>query len=47
LHYGIFGDATTKELAKLVSDSALEVRRVVILALGKFANWRYEPAQRA
>jgi predicted esterase len=46
-NYGIFGEATTKELAKLVSDPSLEVRRAAILALGKYANWRYEPAQRA
>ena len=45
--HGIFGDATTRELAKLVSDPSLEVRRSAIRALGKYANWRYEPAQQA
>jgi hypothetical protein len=30
----IFGEASTKELAKLLSDPALEVRRAGILALG-------------
>ena len=45
--HGIFGDATTKELAKLVSDPSLEVRKAAIRALGKYANWRYEPAQKA
>ncbi len=45
--HGIFGDATTRELAKLVSDPSLEVRRAAIRALGKYANWRYEPAQQA
>jgi hypothetical protein len=44
---GIFGDATTKALAKLVADPSVKVRQSAIRALAMYANWRYAPAQKA
>ena len=45
--HGIFGNATTAALAKLVSDPSTHVRRSAIRALAMLANWRYTPAQAA
>lgn len=45
--HGIFGEATTIALAKLVSDPSVKVRQSAIRALGMYANWRYAPAQKA
>jgi hypothetical protein len=45
--HGIFGDAVTSTLGKLVTDPSVQVRRAAIGALAMYANWRYEPAQRA
>jgi TPR repeat protein len=45
--YGIFGNAATVALAKLVSDPSLKVRQSAIRALAMYANWRYAPAQKA
>jgi hypothetical protein len=45
--YGIFGEATTSALARLVWDSSIQVRRSAVSALALYANWRYAPAQRA
>jgi hypothetical protein len=45
--HGIFGNAATAALAKLVSDPALKVRQSTIRALAMYANWRYAPAQKA
>ena len=44
---GIFGDATTAALAKLVSDPSVKVRQSAIRALAMYANWRYAAAQTA
>jgi TPR repeat protein len=45
--YGIFGNATTSALARLVRDPSAKVRRSAIRALAMYANWRYAPAQQA
>src|SRR6185295_11082420 len=45
--HGIFGDATTAALTKLVSDPSDKVRRSAVRALGMYANWRYDAAQKA
>jgi hypothetical protein len=45
--HGIFGEATTTALTKLVSDPSTEVRRNAVRALSMYANWRYQPAQQA
>jgi hypothetical protein len=45
--HGIFSDAATSGLAKLVKDPEVAVRRAAIRALAMYANWRYEPAERA
>ena len=46
-HHGVFGEATTVALAKLVADPSAKVRRSAIRALAMYANWRYRPAQNA
>ena len=45
--HGIFGQAATRSLAKLVRDPSLKVRRSAMRALAMYANWRYAPAQEA
>jgi TPR repeat protein len=45
--HGIFGDATTAALAKLVNDSSDSVRATTLRALTAYADWRYQPAQQA
>jgi TPR repeat protein len=45
--HGIFGNAATVALAKLVTDPSIRVRRSAIRALAMYANWRYAPAQKA
>jgi Sel1 repeat len=45
--HGIFSNAATASLTKLISDPAVKVRRSAIRALAIYANWRYAPAQRA
>jgi hypothetical protein len=45
--HGIFSDAATSGLAKLVKDHEVAVRRAAIRALAMYANWRYDPAQQA
>jgi TPR repeat protein len=45
--HGIFGNAATVALAKLVSDPSVKVRQSAIRALAMYANWRYAPAQEA
>ena len=45
--YGIFGNAATVALAKLVTDPSVRVRHSAIRALAMYANWRYAPAQKA
>jgi hypothetical protein len=45
--HGIFGQSTVAALGKLASDPAIAVRRSAVRALAMYANWRYEPAQKA
>jgi hypothetical protein len=46
-NHGIFGDATTAALTKLLSDPSAQVRANALRALTSYANWRYQPAQEA
>lgn len=46
-NHGIFGDATTAALTKLLSDPSSKVRAIALRALTSYANWRYQPAQEA
>ena len=46
-NHGIYGEATTAALTRLVADPSIKVRQVAIRALAMYANWRYEPAQKA
>src|SRR5215475_7222629 len=46
-NHGIFGDATTAALTKLLSDPSARVRANALRALTSYANWRYQPAQAA
>ena len=46
-NHGIFGDATTAALTKLLSDPSPKVRANALGALTSYANWRYQPAQEA
>jgi len=45
--HGIFGEATTAELAKLITDPSPKVRQSATRALALYANWRYQTAQDA
>ena len=45
--HGIYGEATTTALAKLLADSSMEVRRSAARALAMYANWRSRAAQEA
>src|SRR5262249_49828004 len=45
--HAIFDPATTRALAKLVSDPSIQARRAAIRALAMYANWRYDAAQSA
>ena len=45
--HGVFGDAATTALAKLVKDPSVAVRRSAVRALAMYANWRYPAAQEA
>jgi TPR repeat protein len=44
-NHGIFGEATTAGLGKLVADSSPEVRNAALRALASYANWRSAAAQ--
>jgi TPR repeat protein len=46
-NHGIFGEATTAALGKLLSDSSPEVRHATLRALASYANWRSAAAQQA
>jgi hypothetical protein len=46
-NHGIFGEATTAALAKLLADPSPEVRNVTLRALALYANWRSAVAQQA
>jgi TPR repeat protein len=44
-NHGIFGEATTAALGKLVADPSPEVRNAALRALASYANWRSGAAQ--
>ena len=44
-NHGIFGEATTAALGKLVADHSPEVRNAALQALASYANWRSAAAQ--
>jgi hypothetical protein len=45
--HAIFDEATTVALARKISDPSIKVRQAAIRALAMYADWRYEPAQKA
>jgi hypothetical protein len=45
--HGIYGEATTTALAKLLGDPSPQVRNAALRATASYANWRYQPAQQA
>jgi TPR repeat protein len=44
-NHGIFGEATTAALGKLLADSSPQVRNASLRALASYANWRSAAAQ--
>jgi hypothetical protein len=44
-NHGIFGEATTGVLGKLIADPSPEVRNAALRALASYANWRSAAAQ--
>jgi len=44
-NHGIFGEATTAALGKLIADPSPEVRNAALRALASYANWRSAAAQ--
>jgi len=44
-NHGIFGEATTAALGKLLADPSPEVRNATLRALASYANWRSAAAQ--
>jgi HEAT repeat protein/Sel1 repeat-containing protein len=46
-NHGIYGEATTAALVKLLGDPSPEVRNAALRATASYANWRYGPAQQA
>jgi TPR repeat protein len=46
-NYGIYGDATTAALTRLLGDPSPQVRNAARRATASYANWRYQPAQQA
>jgi hypothetical protein len=46
-NYGIYGEATTAALTKLLGDPSPRVRSAALRATASYANWRYQPAQQA
>jgi TPR repeat protein len=46
-NHGIFGEATTAALGKLLADPSPEVRNATLRALASYANWRSAAAQQA
>jgi len=45
--HGIYGEATTAALTKLLGDPSPQVRNAALRATVSYANWRYQPAQQA
>ena len=46
-NHGIYGEATTAALTKLLGDPSPQVRNTALRATASYANWRYQPAQQA
>jgi TPR repeat protein len=46
-NHGIFGEATTAALGKLLGDPSPEVRNATLRSLASYANWRSAAAQQA
>jgi len=46
-NHGIFGEATTAALGKLLADPSPDVRNATLRALASYANWRSAAAQQA
>ena len=46
-NHGIYGEATTAALTKLLGDASPQVRNAALRATASYANWRYQPAQQA
>jgi HEAT repeat protein len=46
-NHGIYSDATTAALTKLLGDPSPQVRSAALRATASYANWRYQPAQQA
>src|SRR6185295_19196974 len=44
-NHGIFGEAATASLGKLLGDSFAPVRHAALRALSSYANWRSQSAQ--
>ena len=44
-NHGIFGEATTAALGKLLADPSPQVRNAALRALASYANWRSPAAQ--
>ena len=45
--YGIYGEATTAALTRLLGDPFPQVRNAALRATASYGNWRYQPAQQA
>jgi hypothetical protein len=46
-NYGIYGEATTAALTKLIGDPSPQVRNAALRATASYASWRYQSAQQA
>ena len=46
-NHGIYSEATTAALTKLLGDPSPQVRNAALRATASYANWRYQPAQQA
>jgi hypothetical protein len=46
-NHGIYSEATTVALTRLLGDPSPHVRNAALRATASYANWRYQPAQQA
>jgi TPR repeat protein len=46
-NHGIYSEATTAALTRLLGDPSPQVRAAAFRATASYANWRYQPAQQA
>jgi TPR repeat protein len=46
-NHGIYSEATTAALTRLLGDPSPQVRNAALRATASYANWRYQPAQQA